>query len=70
MSSSKFDPFDRLDLTYKTINGHPLQATILTPKTLRSKPAAAYPTLVNWHGGGFVVGHRMYEPWFSPWLAP
>ncbi|KAL4894559.1 Alpha/Beta hydrolase protein [Aspergillus ambiguus] len=24
--------------------------------------------MVRWHGGGFVVGHRMYEPWFAQWL--
>jgi hypothetical protein len=26
-----------------------------------------YPVLVYWHGGGFIVGHRMYEPWWSNW---
>jgi acetyl esterase/lipase len=24
--------------------------------------------MVRWHGGGFIVGHRMYEPWFAQWL--
>ena len=67
MSASIFDAFDRVDLTYKTVNDHPLEATILIPKTLQSKPSAEYPVLVHWHGGGFVVGHRMYEPWFAPW---
>ena len=67
MASSKFDSYDRIDLTYAISNDHPLEATILVPKILLSKPKAEYPTLVYWHGGGFVVGHRMYEGWFPPW---
>ena len=66
-TSSKFNLFDRVDLTFTYVNGHPLEATILIPKTLQSKPQADYPVLVNWHGGGFVVGHRMYEGWYPPW---
>jgi len=67
MSTSKFEPFERVDLTFKTVNNQSLEATVLVPKTLKEKPKGKYPVLVNWHGGGFVVGHRMYEGWFSPW---
>ena len=65
-TSSKFDLFDKVDLTFNYVNDHPLEATILIPQILQSKPQADYPVLVNWHGGGFVVGHRMYEGWFPP----
>ncbi|KAL2065355.1 hypothetical protein VTL71DRAFT_3025 [Oculimacula yallundae] len=60
--------YDKLDLTYKVINETSLQATILTPKVLQSQPSGSYPTLVRWHGGGFIVGHRLYEGWFALWL--
>lgn len=66
-TSSKFDLFDKVDLTFNYVNDHPLEATILIPQVLQSKPQADYPVLVNWHGGGFVVGHRMYEGWLPPW---
>jgi acetyl esterase/lipase len=67
MGKSKFSSFDKLDLAFASINGHKLEATILTPKKLQEKASGIYPVLVYWHGGGFVVGHRMYEPWWSNW---
>jgi hypothetical protein len=67
MSNSRFEPFDRVDLTYKTISGHPLEATVLTCKSLQSEVSTERPVLVHWHGGGFIVGHRMYDGWFALW---
>lgn len=67
MATSKFDAFDRHDLTYKVVNGHPIQTTVLIPKALRTKPSGLCPVIVHWHGGGFIVGHRMYEGWFASW---
>jgi acetyl esterase/lipase len=67
MGISKFDSFDRLDLAFASVNGHKLEATILTPEKLQEKASGIYPVLVYWHGGGFIVGHRMYEPWWSNW---
>src|SRR5256885_5093150 len=67
MGKSKFDSFDRLDLAFASVDGHKLEATVLTPKKLQEKANGIYPVLVYWHGGGFVVGHRMYEPWWSNW---
>lgn len=29
---------------------------------------ALRPVLVFWHGGGFVTGDRMYEPWWPRWI--
>jgi carboxylesterase type B len=67
MLSNKFKPFNRVDLTFRTINEHPLEATILIPKSLQLEASAKHPVLVHWHGGGFIVGHRMHEEWFALW---
>ncbi|KAL2284624.1 hypothetical protein FJTKL_08724 [Diaporthe vaccinii] len=68
MAHSKFDAFEQFDFVYKSVKNQPLKATVLIPKALRENTSTEYPVLVNWHGGGFVVGHRMYEQWFSPWI--
>ncbi|WYZ44886.1 hypothetical protein EsH8_VIII_000202 [Colletotrichum jinshuiense] len=68
---SRFSSFTRIDLPYRTINEVPLEATILTPVSISTStkvPDKKCPVMVYWHGGGFVVGHRMYEPWFTQWL--
>ncbi|ROV95018.1 hypothetical protein VMCG_08355 [Cytospora schulzeri] len=67
MAANKFHAFDRHDLTYKIVNDHPIQTTVLIPKALKTKPSGLYPVMVHWHGGGFIVGHRMYEGWFASW---
>ncbi|KAL9618289.1 MAG: hypothetical protein Q9160_007000 [Pyrenula sp. 1 TL-2023] len=92
MSSSRFAPFHRLDLPYRTINGVPLYATVLIPRNIIDSNSSSnttttttttttpphppppppkktkHPLLIRFHGGGFIVGHRMYEPWFALWL--
>lgn len=68
---SRFAPFTRDDVPYRVINGVPLMTTILTPLSISTSPGTPdkrYPVMVRWHGGGFIVGHRMYEPWFAKWL--
>jgi acetyl esterase/lipase len=70
---SRFAPFTRHDVPYHVINGVPLMATILTPARISNSRGGVvsdkkYPVMVRWHGGGFIVGHRMYEPWFAQWL--
>lgn len=67
MPSSKLEPFDRVDFDFKTVYGHALKTSILVPKNLQSQPRAQYPTIVNWHGGGFVVGDRLHEGWLPAW---
>ncbi|KAE8322572.1 hypothetical protein BDV39DRAFT_209614 [Aspergillus sergii] len=66
--AGKFSAFDRQDLPYGFVDGHALQATILIPKKCLNGDAQACPMLVYWHGGGFIVGHRTHEPWWSTWL--
>ena len=61
--------FDRIDLTFKTVNNYALQATVLVSKSLKPKSTAEYATIVNWHGGGFVIGDRMYEGWLPSWCV-
>ncbi|KAL1872683.1 hypothetical protein Daus18300_004229 [Diaporthe australafricana] len=68
---SRFAPFTRIDLPYRVFHGIPLETTILVPLSICNSPKAhdkKHPVIVRWHGGGFVVGHRMYEPWFAQWL--
>lgn len=67
MPSSKLEPFDKVDLDFKIVHGHALKASILIPKDLQSEPRGKYPTIVNWHGGGFIVGDRLYEGWLPVW---
>lgn len=67
---SRFDSFTRTDLAYRYIDGVPLEATVLVPRSVTAVQGSGkkYPVMVRWHGGGFVLGHRMYEPWFAQWL--
>ena len=67
MAASKIQAFDKVDLEFKHVRGHALGVSVLVPKKIQSKPREAYPTIVNWHGGGFVVGNRLYEAWLPPW---
>jgi acetyl esterase/lipase len=67
MLPSKLEPFNRYDFDFKVVHGQALKASVLVPKTLHSKPREAYPAIVNWHGGGFVVGDRLYEGWLPGW---
>lgn len=76
---SRFAPFHRVDVTYRVVHGVPVEATILIPLGILTAHSnnnnnnnnnnnKRYPLMVRWHGGGFVVGHRAYEPWFAQWL--
>ncbi|KAK2048032.1 alpha/beta-hydrolase [Colletotrichum somersetense] len=68
---SRFAPFTCIDFPYRIIDGVPLEATIMIPSSIpipATNPDKKYPVMVYWHGGGFVVGHRLYEPWFTQWL--
>jgi dipeptidyl aminopeptidase/acylaminoacyl peptidase len=69
MAHSKLSPFDQVNMVYKTVHGVDIKTSVLTPKHLRSKPRQGYPTIVNWHGGGFIVGDRLYEGWLPEWCV-
>lgn len=72
--SSKFQDFERKDYVYRTIEDHQLHASVLIPKgipepqSVTEQPPHTAPVLVFWHGGGWIVGSRLYEPWWSTWL--
>lgn len=69
---SKFDDFEKKDRVYSTVADHPIRATILTPKQVienhHGGSPMTIPAIVFWHGGGFIVGNRLYEPWWPDWL--
>jgi len=69
IAHSKLSPFDKIDLAYKTVHGVAISVSFLIPKHLRSKPKEGYPIIVNWHGGGLVLGHRLYEAWLPDWCV-
>lgn len=70
---SKFSNFTRRDLVYSIVANHAIQVSIFTPTQAEKAQQATntstkVPVLVFWHGGGFVVGSRLYEPWWPTWL--
>jgi acetyl esterase/lipase len=62
--SFKFDPFNRTDLVYKTIGATSFVASVLIPKSVAK---GKRPLLVHFHGGGLMVGDRMFGDWFPLW---
>ena len=63
--------FDRIDVTYKTVNNTAIKTAIFVPKSLVSaaKPTTA-PVLVHFHGGALIMGDNP-EPFFlSDWSVP
>lgn len=71
-SKSKFDAFERADLVYSTVASHEIWTSVFTPRKVaeegRGGASVHVPVLVFWHGGGFIVGDRLYEPWWPDWL--
>ncbi|KAI9726835.1 MAG: hypothetical protein M1828_000691 [Chrysothrix sp. TS-e1954] len=61
---SKFDPFNVLDVTYKTVDSVPIQASVVTSKKICP---GAHPVIVHFHGGCLITGHRTYEEWTATW---
>jgi hypothetical protein len=67
LEHSKFESFERADFAYSKVGDHDLVASVLTPKKVQEEAQRQVPVLVFWHGGGFVIGDRLYEPWWSDW---
>ena len=65
--TSKFSSFERADFVFSRVGDDPLAASVLRPKKVSENVVRQLPVLVFWHGGGFVVGNRVYEPWWSDW---
>ncbi|KAH8591248.1 Alpha/Beta hydrolase protein [Bisporella sp. PMI_857] len=64
--ASKFGAFNQFESVYKTIGDTPLKTSILIPKNATNKK---FPVLVHFHGGGLMVGDKLFAPWFPMWLA-
>ncbi|KAK7532020.1 Alpha/Beta hydrolase protein [Phyllosticta citribraziliensis] len=60
-----FADFHVHHVAYKTVDGQPIETSILVPRDAAPGPR---PTIVRWHGGGLVTGARLYTPWFAPWV--
>lgn len=67
LEQSKFSAFERVDFPYSNVGAHDLTASVLTHKKFQEENERLVPVLVFFHGGGFVTGHRLYEPWWSDW---
>lgn len=62
---AQLDAFRRQEVSYKQLDGHDFQASILVPKDVRQ---GTCPLIVRWHGGGLVNGHRLYTEWLPPYI--
>jgi len=61
----KFDNFEIITTDYKIVGSHGIAVDLLIPPTL---PKGPRPIIVRFHGGGFVSGSSLFEPWFPQWL--
>ncbi|KAJ7583361.1 Alpha/Beta hydrolase protein [Mycena floridula] len=64
MAAEKFASFNIFTATYKTVHDHGIQADVLVPKSI---PPAKCPIIVRFHGGGLVLGARLFPDWFPKW---
>ncbi|KAB2571388.1 putative carboxylesterase 15 [Lasiodiplodia theobromae] len=60
-----FKGFRIFDVTYKVVDSHPIQTSVLVPKSACKGPR---PIIVRFHGGGLVAGTRLHAPWFPSYL--
>ncbi|KAF5344884.1 hypothetical protein D9758_011563 [Tetrapyrgos nigripes] len=63
---SKQDSSNRFTITYKTVQNVPIQFDVYPPSFSAGAPTKALPSVVHFHGGGFVVGTR--RDFFPAWL--
>ncbi|KAM0415800.1 hypothetical protein ACHAPT_013261 [Fusarium lateritium] len=66
--SHKFEPFERVDIVYKTLDGPPFEAAILVPKTSITSRSHVSPLLVHFHGGGLVMGTTLDPVMLPYWI--
>lgn len=62
--------FQITDHVYKTVGDHPIQLSLLIPKSiveLGSKDK--HPVILRWHGGYLVTGARKSSFWAPQWVA-
>jgi len=59
--------YDRIDVNYKAVNGTGIEAAILVPKSVSDKKTTT-PIIVQFHGGGLVIGANWEPAWLADWL--
>ena len=64
---SRFDNFDVLTTTYKTVHSHPITLNVLYPKNFKPAPNGQ-PVIVRYHGGFLIAGASMFPNMFARWL--
>ncbi|KAK3112915.1 hypothetical protein LTR53_010309 [Teratosphaeriaceae sp. CCFEE 6253] len=68
-ASPKFAPFSITDITYKTVAGTPIKASILIAKSTLNKPTQnKRPLNVRFHGGFLVTGSRLFADWYPSFV--
>jgi len=60
--------YDRIDVDYKAVNGADIQTAILVPKALCDEKMTV-PIIVQFHGGGLIIGSNWEPAWLSDWSA-
>ncbi|KAJ5980608.1 hypothetical protein N7481_007906 [Penicillium waksmanii] len=65
-SDPKIDNFDILQTIYKTVIDHGIRCDILVPK---ARHEGKRPVIVNFHGGGLVVGDSLLMFIWPVWLS-
>lgn len=63
MPITKLTNFTRKEFVYKIVNDQPIEAAVCVPRNASGR----LPLLVHWHGGGLVIGEKLYEPWLATW---
>lgn len=66
MAVSQLDPFFVQNITYKTVNNIPIQASVLRAKDFNGE--APHPLFVRWHGGYLITGARLSTGQFRQWM--
>lgn len=65
---SRFENFNIISISYKTIHKHAIRADVIYTKSLlaRASPESR-PLIVRFHGGGWIGADSLFPGFFAPW---
>lgn len=69
--TSRYDNFNIITKTYKTVGRHSIELDILFSKNISAtsyQNGKGAPILLRYHGGGFTAASSLFPPFFPPWL--